>query len=39
LAVFAANLTGATNDISQLISGLIKDSNGVPRNVVSNIVL
>jgi len=39
LNTYNANLTGTKTSWSNLIRGIVKDSNGIPRNVVSNIVL
>ncbi len=37
--VTATDANGASVDIASLIANIIKDANGVPRNIVSNLIL
>ena len=39
LARYSATYTGAITTLEPLISGIVKDGNGVPRNFQSNIVI
>lgn len=36
---YSISVSGAKTSLSDVISGIVRDSNGVPRNIISNVVL
>ncbi len=39
LNIYSVTLSGAKTSIAEHIIGMVKDANGVPRNVLSNVIL